>query len=133
MKLDILKAALEHYITSADCSEADRKEVSSALASCVQAAERYVSSDIWSNECYVVTADAFDNLMNIATYDIYGRQRRLHGDNMALHHYMDAVRSGYCLEELTNEQLEFGYEIVAYLWDDNEQQGCHNEDGTFRK
>lgn len=133
MKLNVLKAALKHYALSADCSEADRKEAFSALASCEHVAERYASSDIWQNECFVVTADTMDNLLNATTYDIYGKQRKLHGDNMDLNHYAQAVRSHAGLDELTNEQLEFGYEIISDLWSDNETYGNNNADGTFNK
>ena len=43
-------------------------------------------------------------------------------------------RKQFDLEELTDEQLRFGYDIIADLWADNEREGNNNVlDGTFAK
>lgn len=134
MKLETLIKALEHYIPSAECSEDERKEALAALKSCQSVRERFASSDIWSDTIYVVTSDALSSLLNTATYDIYGKCARTgHGNNVKFEYYAHDCRRRGALEELTDEQLQLGYDIISDLWHDNEASGYNNEDGSFRR
>lgn len=132
MKLNILKDALQHYMLSADCSEKDREEVISALLSCQSVDERFESKEIWSDEVYVVTADMLSTLLNIATYDTFGRRARSHKTNrFPFQYYAYDCRKDCWLDELSDEQLQLGYDVVCDLWQDNEAAGIHKPDGTF--
>lgn len=131
MKLSILKAALEHYALSADCSNEDRQEVFAALASCAQVQERFSNCDIWHDECFVLTADTLGDLLNLATYDLFGKRQKAFGQQrMPFAHYAFECRK--YVEGITNEQLQLGYEIIGDLWHDNEALEQHNDDGTFK-
>lgn len=130
MKLNILKAALEYYALSADCSNEDRQEVFAAITSCAQVIERFDNSDLWKNECYVLSTDALDDLLNLATYDLFGKRQKAYGDHrLPFDHYASECRK--YIEGLTNEQLQLGYDIICDLWHENEADGAHNPDGTF--
>lgn len=131
MKLNILIAALKHYALSADCPEEDRDEVFAALASCTRTEERYEYNDLWHDSCYVLAADTLDDLLNIATYDWYGRLQKKYGEHR-LPFYMYAAECRKYIDNITDEQLELGYDVISDLWHDNETDGSHNEDGTFR-
>ena len=133
MKLNILKAALEYYAMSADCSNEDRQEVFAAITSCAQVQERFTYSDTYKNECYVLSADAMAGLLNIATYDWYGRRQKIYGNGehrLPFDHYAAECRK--YIPDLTNEQLELGYDYIGDLWHDNEALEQHNDDGTFK-
>lgn len=132
MKLNNLKKALEHYVLSADCPADERQDVLDAIAECNEVAERFDSHDIWKDAVYIVTSDALSDLLNIVTYDIYGKRAKLHGEKFPFSYYTHDVRCNVNTE-LTNRALELGYDIIADLWHDNEADGCHNPDGTFSK
>ena len=118
---------------SADCSEKDREEVISALLSCQSVDERFVSKETWSDSVYVVTADMLSTLLNIATYDTFGRRAKPHGaERVEFHHYAYDCRKDCWLDELSDEQLQLGFDIVSDLWQDNEAAGEHKPDGTFK-
>jgi hypothetical protein len=76
----------------------------------------------------------FSNLMNEATYDDFGRLRKEAGPNNRIlnRKYRDAVRFHVC-EELTDTQIDDVADFLNDLWLDNEDNDCHNPDGTFKK
>ena len=130
MKLELLKTALEHYVLSADCSEDNRKNVFEAIAECNELIERYESRDIWKDTVYLVSSESLSDLLNLATYDEYGKLARIHNGNVPFPYYADKVRK-WQHTDLTNRSLELGYDIVSNLWHDNEEQGKNKPDGTF--
>lgn len=132
MKLNVLKEALQHYVLSADCSESNRKQVFEAIDECTELAERFDCRDIWKDEVYLVSSGSLSDLLNIATYDDFGKLARLHGTDVPFDYYAHDVRK-FNLTDLTNRSLQLGYDIIHDLWRDNEADGCHNEDGTFRR
>lgn len=132
MKLELLTKALRHYALSADCTSDDRELVFDAIDECSAQAERYDSRDLWRDTVYLVSADSLDNLLNMATYDIYGVvAKRLKGQT-EFHHYEHAVRQ-YGLDDMTKSALMLGYDIISDLWRENEANGDHNVDGTFKR
>lgn len=76
---------------------------------------------------------ALSNLMNVATYDFFGPIRKEYGKNerAQTRFYRDAVHSNIC-EELTNAQIDGVADFLSDLWDDNEDNGSHNESGCFK-
>ena len=75
---------------------------------------------------------AFSNLMNIATYDDFGRIRKdnLLNERRQTKLYRETVRDIIC-EELTDRQIDGVTDFLADLWDDNEANGSHKADGSF--
>ena len=134
MKLATLTKALECLAQSPDCSKEELQDVYSSIRSLAAVADRYQSSKDWHDEVTVITAWTLDNVLNHMTYDIYGKRKRIHGNEMQFMYYAADCRKQFDLEELTDEQLRFGYDIIADLWADNEREGNNNVlDGTFAK
>ncbi len=132
MVLTTVKKALEQYAQSAECSAEERQQVFEALTECSEVAERYESRDTWRDVVYVVSSDALADLLNVATYDMFGELIKAHGDNMQFMYYTHAVRKKLN-SELTNGALELGYGVLYDLWCDNEAYGRHNPDGTLNR
>lgn len=131
MDINILKAALEYYVQSADCCNEDRQKAFAALTSCSQAIERFAPNDIRDNIVYITSIDAMAELLNMTTYDWFGRRQKAYGsEQLPFNHYVSECRR--FIPDLTNEQLELGYDIVSDLWHENELTGSNNEDGTYR-
>lgn len=130
MELRILKEALEHYVLSADCAAEDRRKVFDAIAECNEQAERYDSRELFLDSVYLVTTDSLSDLLNLATYDEYGKLAKAHNGSVPFDCYTHAVRK-WMLNDMTNRSLQLGYEIIRDLWRDNEADGCHNDDGTM--
>lgn len=130
MKLETLKKALEHYVLTADCSAEDRPDVFDAIAECNELAERYINRELWKDCIYLISADSLSDLLNMTTYDDFGKRAKIHGNDVPFDYYASDVRKWY-LQDLTNRSLQLGYDIIHDLWHDNEVDGNHNPDGTF--
>lgn len=127
MKLTVLKKALEHYL------DIEPEEALSALRSLETVTERYADKDIWHDEVFVITPWTLDEMLNRLAYDIYGKLKKTHGDNLQFQYFANACRKDFAMEQLTDEQLMVGYEIIGSLWHDNEAEGNHSPDGTYNK
>jgi hypothetical protein len=132
MKLNLLKAALEHYVLSADCADADRSDVFDAIAECNELAERFIDRDSWQDCVYLVSASSLADMLNQTTYDDFGKLAKVHGNDVPFDYYAYNVRKWF-MSDLTNRSLQLGYDIVHDLWADNENDGANNPDGTFRR
>lgn len=78
----------------------------------------------------IVNAGQALDIANYMTYDIYGKAKRQHGDDMNPIIYNKAVQDEL-MYGLPSSLLYEGYDYVADLWRDNEEH-CHNKpDGTF--
>lgn len=130
MKLNVLKEALGYYVQSADCSTADRSEAIKAYNECLRQEERYDDCKLWKDHVHVITTNSLLALLNTATYDIYGKLARIHGDEVPFGYYTDAVRKTLDID-LTNDALRTGFDFLHDLWRDNDAAGYNNEDGTF--
>ena len=83
-------------------------------------------------DCSIVSWYAFSNLMNVATYDDFGKIYKEHHNckRGVTKLYREACRDLIC-EELTDGQIDGVADFLTDLWLDNESGGCHNSDGTF--
>jgi hypothetical protein len=133
MKLKVLKDALVYYSRSADCTDSEHASVIEALEEVVRLEERYIDRAFWHDACDLITRDALLNLLNMATYDIYGRVRRVQGPKVTFDYYESACRSTAMLDGLTNKQLYDAYGYISDLWHDNEAAGANNTDGEFKR
>lgn len=132
MKLELMKAALQHYLLSADCEEKNREDVFAALDEIAETIERYKDRKLWNDEGYLIPASLLAYMLNKTTYNDYGKRAKRHGGNCPFEYYAYDVRDKHIgFEQLTNKQLQHGYEVIRDLWQTNEECDSHNEDGTF--
>ena len=131
MKLQTIENALKHYMLSADCSVEEREDVDSALRTCYAVSERYADRKLWQDSVQLITTSTLIDFLNMSTYDTFGKLAKLHNGDVPFEYYAAAVRN-QGLEQLTNGQIECGYEFINDLWRDNEESGANNEDGTFK-
>jgi hypothetical protein len=134
MKLNTLMNALEYYLQSADCkANGDAIDTMAAIKHVAAVQERYDKESPWREDIYIVTAWALDNLLNTSTYDIYGKLARQSAPHkVSFNHYARNCRTFLGLDELTDDELRLGYDIISDLWSDNEYMGSHHIDGTFK-
>ena len=128
MKIEILKAALENYLTTVtDMNE--RAEVLVSIAEVIAQDMRYDGKDLWQSEVSVVTPNTLANLLISRTYDDYGKLMKSTG-SVTAEQYADIIKNKYFFD-LTDSSIGIGYDIIKDLWTDNELLGNHNPDGTF--
>ena len=129
MDITIIKKSLENYLTTVT-DETEKSEVMNSLVEIDELTSIYCNSDIWKNSCYIVTPTSISDLLNLLTYDDYGRLKKSTG-SVSIEQYTDIVRKKYFLDELTHSCISLGYDIISDLWNDNEHYGNHNPDGSF--
>ena len=133
MKLDILTKALRQYVLSAECAEYDRPHAFDALIECIQTEERYADRDLCKDTVCVIPSLCLTDAINLIAYDDFGRLAKPRGGNVPFDVFAVAARKYTALEQLTNEQLAGGYYYISDLWHDNEANGEHGQDGTFKR
>lgn len=134
MKISTLVNALESYVASNNLSPDDRMDAIRALQDVIRLQDVAVCFDQGDMEVEVISYDDFLSLSNIALYDILGEKLRknelrrsdYHGISNYLHK-IGAV-SYFTVPQYTNS---CGYCID--LWRDNEEEGCNDELGHFKK
>lgn len=90
--------------------------------------------DGFETEVTLVTTYAFSNLLNVSTYDDFGRLRKAFpkSDRILLRQYRNVVRDKIC-EEFTDAQIDDVSYFLLDLWAANEETGDHNPDGSFKR
>lgn len=93
---------------------------------------RNICTDGLDTHVSVVSWYAFSCIMNCLTYDEFGRIRKanLRNERRQTKLYRETCRDCYC-EELTDSQIDGVADFLRDLWDDNENNNCHNPDGTL--
>lgn len=131
MKLDLLEKGLRLLILN----ENDTAEAKQALAELNEIQQRVGRQDIYKGDCFVLHAATVDDLLNIATYDAYGEiYAKMHriGHEVSFGDYEKVCREQYGLEYAPLSAIQVGFDVIGDLYRDNEEQGCHKPDGTFR-
>lgn len=131
MTLELLKAGLQKLV-----DEDNNQEAKQAIAEIIEIQQRAGSEDVWQGSCYVLHASTVDDLLNIAAYDEYGKlyvKRKSIGHVVTLNDYEKACRDNLGLDCIPLSAVQLGFEIVNDLYADNEADGAHNPDGTFRR
>lgn len=132
MKITTLQKALDYYLQSAECHE--EKEVYNTLSAIKELAatkDRLQDDDLWKGSVQVISSSQLTDFLNLTTYDIYGKLARTHNGKPPFEYYAHNCRQNL-IEDLTNDQLMFGYDFLSDLWQANEETGDNNEDGTFK-
>ena len=134
MKLSTLNRAIENAIidpigvnSTDDFHEllAIRDEITRLADVCEDGLETDITLTSWY---------AFSNLMNVATYDAFGKIRKanLNNQRAQIRLYRREVRNMIC-EELSDTQIDGVADFLSDLWDDNEENGSHTADGLLIK
>ena len=129
MKLETIKKSLELYLTTVT-DETERIGIQNSIKECEQQIERYQSRDIWKDTIYIITPNSLVDLLNISTYDGFGKMKRTNG-SVTLEQYRELVNKRMFMD-LTDGSLQLGLDVINDLWTDNEQYGDNNPDGTFK-
>ena len=130
MKHSILEKALRSYVNKAEVSELP--DVINALneLAVVKELATYVMED--SDNCILQAETVWEEFSASVTYDIYGRLARQTSDNVTYDSFRSAVEHTYCfVEQMPRDYFLGVYETNKALWDENEQTGYNNPDGTY--
>lgn len=133
MKFNLIRTGLQKLIDDG----IETAAAAQAIAEINEIVQRLgKTNEIWQDECYILSADTVDQLMNEVTYDHYGRlykQAEASGHAVAFNDYESVCRKAAGLEYAPLSMIQIGFDIVGDLYADNEANGCHNPDGTFNK
>lgn len=132
MKFDLLTTALKMLAESDENRKADAMNAVYEIQEMQRRLGHY--DEIWNGSCYILPADTVSDLLNMTTYDEYGKlyAKRLDSERyVSLNDYENACRRNAGLEFASLATIMLGYDIVKDLYADNEISGCHNADGTF--
>ena len=127
MTLELLKAGLQKLIDDGQLIDESKK----AIAEIEEVQRLAAPDDIFKGECYVLHSTTVSGLLNIATYDAYGKLYVEYNGDVARGDYEAVIRRMYECDCLPNSAVELGYDIISDLYSDNEALGCHRPDGTF--
>lgn len=130
MTLQLLKAGLQKLV-----DENNNQEAQQAIAEINEIQQRVGRQDIYKGNCFVLHAATVDDLLNIATYDAYGEiyaKKHRNGHEVSFGDYEKVCREQYGLEYAPLSAIQVGFDVIGDLYADNEDQGCHNPDGTFK-
>lgn len=130
MTTTLLRKALLDYLDNTTVTKEDYDAINATIVELDEIEQRAGTNDAWKHECYILHAESVCDLMNMATYDDYGKMYvKQHGTV----NYVDYERMVLkYMPTMTTAAIELGYDIVRDLYGENEQQGKHNPDGTFK-
>lgn len=149
MNIQILKAALEQYVASAECSQAGHvKEAISAREELSVAESALQRSGAACYDLYPIPCVCIDDLINSLFYDDIGRIIKANMQGYSIDQMRTSVSSrATCIskatevilknprflftDHLTREVLFYGIDFVYNLWLDNEAEGANRSDGSF--
>jgi hypothetical protein len=116
MKIDTLLHALEYYLLSADCHEANECDsILDAIAECHELAEHFDDLDTSSEIVHVVSSSFLRDMFVKATYDIYCEQAKRFNGEVPFRVYAHEVRYS-SIEHVTNRLAYIGYDFARDLW-----------------
>jgi len=132
MKLNTIKKAVEQLLTT-DLAYQDKHDAFNALKEVHDTLERATDDDVYKDEVYIISASCLADLMISDLYDVYAKRRKLHGEDFPVSYFQHDARKEFGFEDFTNDQLQIGYDIISDLWQDNEDNGDHDENGLLRQ
>ena len=132
MNLSILQIALNQYISSSVGTAEQHAQALQAAIACCETRERQEPDDNFDDAVSLISDAALLDILNVMTYDVYGKAKRIHGVGMRFGIYAyECRRFSIGIESFTNAQLMMGYDYIKDLWADNEATGDNRPDGTF--
>lgn len=85
--------------------------------------------DLWNGDIQIVDSAFMMDLMNMHTYDNYGKLTVRLGRDATFEEYAADVREWH--PTATDENLRCGYDLIRDLWSDNQAVGENKADGSF--
>ena len=126
MQIRTLRNAIEFYAQNGNCDSNELDQIRKLIADCDELVNRNVDE---TDSVLAVPVFSLSDLLNIATYDTFGRMLKQNPDT-TFEQYATAVRK-LLLSDLTDSALELGYYFIRDLWNDNEHFGHNKPDGSF--
>lgn len=129
MTTTLLKKALYDYLDNNTVTINDKEQIEAFIKDCDDIERKAGDDSIWKYECYVMHAEDVSDLMNIATYDSYGKLYVANDQNVSLEQYTADIDNHYYA--IPESIIQFGYDVIHDLYSDNENLDSHYADGTF--
>lgn len=102
-----------------------------------QIVELETVAENYSIEVTIASTYSIVNLLNIATYDVFGKLlKKFTPDRPTYSRVVKRVYRNYCRSmfgELTDRQIDDAADFLLDLWKANEEEGDNNPDGTFKE
>lgn len=134
MRISLVVEALRYYAESADISREKHQDLLYALQDAIRVQDVAWYFNQGDIDVEIITYEDFIALSNIALYDGVGEIMRK--DNTLpddLFIYDKLFKEKYDIVNLTPVQLKNIVSFLQYLWRHNEEEGCNDELGHFKK
>ena len=129
MTTTLLKKALYDYLDNNTVTISEKEQIEAFINDCDDIERKANDDSIWKYECYVMHAEDVSDLMNIATYDNYGKLYVANDQNVSLEQYTACIDNYY--HAMPNSVIQLGYDVIYDLYSDNNALDSHYADGTF--
>jgi len=135
MHIDRLIKAVE---TAAETDLSYQGELDELLELKSRMVKGIIGYDEWDLEVVAISTGSFIDIMNQATYDIYGKTYKgIDGyapqtSKLSIKDaYFRHIRSWY--PGMTDSSIEMAWEVISDLWGENESNGYNMPDGSYNK
>ena len=132
MTTTLLRKALLDYLDNNTITVEDKQQIESTINELDEIDRLAGPDDVFKGECYVLHSETVSGLLNVATYDAYGKLYVEYNGDVSIGDYEQVIRGMYECDLMPMSAVELGYDIIGDLYRDNEALGCHNPDGTFK-
>lgn len=129
MTTTLLKKALYDYLDNNTVTISDKEQIEAFIKDCDDIERKAGDDSIWKYECYVLHAEDVSDLLNVATYDNYGKLYVANDHNVSLEQYTADVDGHY--HAVPESAIQLGYDVIHDLYSDNDDLDSHYADGTF--
>lgn len=136
MNIDLLIKAVG-IATKVDSHQA--VEYQKCLHELIELRAKMIASDTYKDaEACIFGISCIDimDLTNMQCYDAYGLIRKA-TDSCSFEQFKEAIKYapvyGFGFQDFTDAMLQPGYDLISDLWEENEREGSHNPNGTFKK
>lgn len=130
MKYSILEKALRAYVSEAEASELP--EVINALNELAVVKELATDVMDGSDDCILQDETVWREFSACVTYDCYGRLARQTNNTVTYESFRSAVAHTFSfVDQMPRNYFLSAYELNKDLWNENEQDGYNNPDGTY--
>lgn len=147
MKIKTLKLALSTALMNPNLSDDDRQAILQAYDELLESVNQisHCDSQPLDNHIVIVAWHDFADMLNETTYDIFGKEAKRcisfckncddydDARELAINSYVSLMTNrGSPYASVTHSQAISAADFFWDLWTDNEDNGAHNEDGTFK-
>lgn len=131
MTTTLLRKALHEYLGNNNITADERNQITATINELDEIDRLAEPDSVFEGECYVLHSETVSGLLNVATYDAYGKLYVKYNGYVGFSDYEQTIRDRYECGYMPTAAIELGYDIIRDLYSDNEADGVHNPDGTF--